>query len=283
MDNDLYSLLQQYTYQGQSFYVVREDLVPFGGGNKVRRYLSWLKENPTVSEIHILSNPGMHSLLSICTILKDMNFHHIKLFLWELNVKLTEYTRLVRQRCLESGAIILSSRNSFFTLVRFLYYKFKRKANCLYSIGGKVELVQRAYAEAIDQCLQQIPLCESQQKEFIHVLPCASGMMVDDFLSYFKKNNITNHSIIACATGPYLPSLLLKIRFFFVRQIHVFSKPILSQEIINSIVGRVSDHYGLKIDPIHGVFAWQLLLQFLDVDRKNSSYIFWCTSINMSR
>ena len=76
----------------------REDLLPYGGGSKVRRLAPWLRALPAASGVACLSDVGSHTFLVLARLLASGEFPVERLLFLERRVPTTPYREALRDQ-----------------------------------------------------------------------------------------------------------------------------------------------------------------------------------------
>lgn len=233
------------------FFLKYESDLPFGGGNKVRRFLCWLDENKDAKEIHIASDVGSHSFLVLSQILQDLRYKHLVATFWEReNSNFSPYRTQIRKNYLNNNKIRIQSYHFLFFYKWLLNYVSRNKT-VLFTLGGSVFLKNNAYQKTLSECISQLKQFEITHQRIWHLLPIASGTMSDAFLAFFEENKLYNHKIIGLLTGDKLLRPYLILKYFFNKHIHLLETQSISWEKYIGLTHHFYEQNEILLDPIH--------------------------------
>lgn len=247
--------------------------LPYGGGNKVRRFIQWLDENPYTKEVHIASDKGSHSFLIMNYILKNSCYQHIKGIFWEKeNSTFIKYRENNRQIYL--GNANITTRK--FSIQFYLNWFFSSNDH-LYSLGGKVNTQKNAYEKAMNECIHQLNALKQTNHTIWHLLPLASGTMSDAFLSYFRQHKSNQHKLIGLLTGDKIYRKFLKTKYLLTQNIYLLETETLTWNHYVTLAQQVKENHQIVLDPIHTCHLWNFLRNIPDWISSKDLIVVWLT------
>lgn len=254
-----------------------ESHLPFGGGNKVRRFLNWLEENKDAKEINIASDIGSHSFYVLSRILHDAQYKDLKATFWERNNEShLPYRAKLRNQYLQMKNVQVRTYSiKFFAL--WLFNVLMNNKQQIFSLGGNIKVKTNSYKKTMSECIFQLKEYEIFKNTVWHLFPIASGRMADDFLTYLKKKNIHNHRIIGLLTGSNIVKPYLKTKYCLNKKITlVETKPITWNQYLEC-ANHFHDKYQIFLDPIHTCHLYQFLQNIPSWISKKDVIVVWLT------
>jgi hypothetical protein len=272
-----------------ALFLKREDLLPFGGGNKVRRFLFWLKE---LSESE--SSPGTHLRNKTVAVLSDRGAHTFRvltrmlegevspiasLVFWERATPGTPYSNRIRRTYMNHPNISVRSGASLEMFLRFLWTKCLGASGTeVMGVGGSVSTKGQPYRKVFEECLRQLAELGKAETRVWHLFPVASGNMADFFLRAIREKTLTNHRVIGVLTGPVLLlRLFVRFKYLWERNIVLVRRPRLSWSEYEAAATRFFKRTGVWVDPNHMLYAASLLDDLPPFVRREDVVIFWVT------
>lgn len=254
------------TTNGVRLFMKREDLLPYGGGNKVRRLLHWRESHPTCRELTVLSDYGSHTFYTLSRMASAFD----ALIFYERRCATTPYRDAMHQAYSYAPGISIVQGS-----LGELWLRSQADRRPRLGIGGNMPSAAVAYREPMRDCVQQLHHQGVVGVPIVHIFPIASGTMADGFLQELAVcAPATGHSLIGVLTGHPLARPWLRLRY--ARQPLMRLLPSDPQN-----VGQVAGQRavgGAHLDPNHGLYAWHALLRLLPKLRKDSVAVFWVTS-----
>lgn len=247
--------------------------LPFGGGNKVQRFIQWLDEHPQTKEVHLASDEGSHSFLIMNNILNNARYQHIKGIFWEKKnstfIKYRENNRRVY------------SKNKNITIKKFtlqFFINWLRSANHqLYSLGGRVVTKQNPYEKTMEDCITQLHPFIILNQPIWHLIPLASGTMADAFISYFSQHQLHQHKVIGLLTGNKSFKNILKLKYMFSNKIHLLETQMPLWNHYVTLAKQVESTHQLLLDPIHTCHLWKFLQTMPNWISNQDLIVVWLT------
>jgi hypothetical protein len=270
-------------------FLKREDLLPYGGGNKVRRFLLWLKElseregictNGVGSKtIAVLSDQGAHTFHVLTRMLEAEVSPVASLLFWERTKPKTAYSDNIRRAYLDRPNICVQSGASVEMLLRFLRTKWVvPRDTVVMGIGGSVRTKGQPYRGAFKECLRQLAEFGRAGARVWHLFPVASGNMADSFLRTIRDEKLTDHRVIGVLTGPGLLSrLMVRLKYLLKQNIVLVRRPKLSWPEYLAVATRFFKRTGVWVDPSHCSYAASLLEDLPRFICGDDVIVFWIT------
>lgn len=244
---------------GIRFFLKREDLLPFGGGNKVRRLMHWRKAHPQCRELTVLSDYGSHTFYSLSQMAPAFD----SLTFYERRCPSTPYREAVRKRYVDVPGVRIIQGS-----LPELWLHSQRDRRPRLGIGGSLPSSAMAYRDPMRACIEQLTRMRIEGPSVLHVFPIATGTMADGFLQELKVQPGAQHTLVGVLTGHPLTRPWLRLRYL--------REPLL--QLVRAPRPLAAPQHGVFLDPNHGIYAWQALLHLVPTLQENSIVIFWITA-----
>ena len=267
----------------------REDLLPYGGGNKVRRFLTWLRE---LQEVHTqdhdsydrrlsvaaFSNVGSHTFAVLAKMLEANVYGLNRLLLWERAQPRTPYTEKIRSQYENQSGVSVVCGPSLILTIRWLLARWSPWSTCkTMGIGGAVTTRTSAYHDAIIECDHQLCDMGLQGKRRWHLFPVASGNMADAFLRVFQEKQWTHHRVLGVQTGPWIARYRNRWRYSRSEQIVLQPAGQISWSQYVSESAHFFQQTEIGLDPVHMIHVARLLKNLPKCVDANDVVIVWVT------
>lgn len=247
-------------YGGELFFK-REDLYSYGGGNKVRRFISFFAKRPGLKRAAVLSNPGAHTFYSLYKLLAG-GYEHCppELLFFERQLKMSDYNRRIRELYESNSAIKIVTAPLPLLYIRSLlcslnpFYK-----TALIGAGGHVSKRDNPSEELFYETLEQLESWGECRGLCYHLFPIASGNMADGFLRAIKRLGLKSHRLAAITTGAAAGIPLLHLKYRSNPYIQLYRPAKLSYSEYLQRAKQFKTQYGIGLDPNHTIHLPELL------------------------
>lgn len=261
-------------------FLKREDLLPYGGGNKVRRFLSWWEENPHVNRLGVLSDRGSHTFWTLAQMLEGpfKKSPLRSLVFFERRRAANPYVERLRQSYLNHPDIQVRTGRFLWLFSQYLKMKyFSRRNTATLGIGGQVPKPDACYGEAMEECVGQLAAAGAGKCRIWHLFPVASGNMAKSFLHYFRKKNLENHRILGILTGPRPARFWVRMKFLFEKRILLKRRKRVTWRRYQRAALDCHKSTGIWMDPRHAICAWRALARLPEEVSFNDVIVLWVT------
>jgi hypothetical protein len=209
----LSSPLDEITITGNKsrVFLKREDLLEPAGGNKVRRFYSFFKENRKINTLVALSDPGAHTFYVLKHFLKNgpNSLGADRMIFLERNNKLNAYQNAIRKTYTDNPEISVSRAPFLFQYIKLKILALLPTYKSI-GVGGHCKVSKNPFVDAFTECSRQLTEKNITGK-VCHLFCIASGMMADGFLQ--ATTNDKQHCFAAVMTGAPLTKNLIKLKY----------------------------------------------------------------------
>jgi hypothetical protein len=244
----------------------REDLLPFGGGAKVRRLLPWLRALPPGARVVCLSDEGSHTFLVLARLLAG-GAHPLRALLFlERAVPRTPYRAAVRAEYLADPRVrtLRGATAALWLRSRAMGMLPGRARWSRLGTGGTTGGDGAPHATAFRACAEQLSAL-GVEGLVAHVLPAASGETARGFLRAMDGGVPGRHRLELVATGPAIARRrLLRL---------LGGDPRIALRAASAVP--VDRSLPLPLDPVHGL---PTAGAFAEVRRRGETAVLWVTS-----
>lgn len=257
-------------------YLKREDQLPFGGGNKVRRLLRWKERHPDLQRVAVLSDRGSHTFYCLSHMAKHFN----AITLYERACEATPYRECLREVYQSTPGVQVIEGS-----LPLLWLRSQQEGERLLGIGGALPACANAYGAPMEECLDQLASEGKGHLPTWHVFPIASGTMADGFLQVLRERGVRNHQLCGVLTGHLLSKPWLHWRYRMQSNVSLWRTAPLSWSHYHALASQVYESSGLWVDPHHGIYCWSILPELcasLALVR-DSVLVYWVTSPDLTR
>lgn len=261
-------------------FLKREDLLPFGGGNKVRRFAAWFERHPGLRKVGVLSDRGSHTFWVLSQMLSFERAldRHLSFVFWERRRALNPYVKRLQQGYLPHPRIEVVTGPFFWLALKYLKMKyFSGKRTATLGIGGQAPGVEEAYAEAMRECVEQLNAAGVSGKRVWHLFPVASGNMADGFLRFFRQAKLENHRICGILTGPRPSRAWMRLKYFFEPRVLLKRRRRVTWPRYERAAQDCFNRTGVWLDPRHTASAWRSLATLPQEIASDDVLVFWVT------
>lgn len=246
----------------QKVWLVRLDLLPYGGGNKVIRVLGWLQRRHWPGHVVAMSDAGSNSFLTLLNLMECGEFGMKKLTLLCRGNPQSKYAENIQAKLLGHPHIRIIKGPVLLLWLRFILAKILQRS--VLPIGGATDAgmaLDQAMFEKVQAFISDQTLMENPY--FTHTLPVSSGVLLSAIHHGSKKINcqIQTQNQIAVqglytGTAPgwfyYWQKLRLRGKARFLKAPKPglgFHKNVATQPFVSSF---------LSLDPVHMLpcFLW---------------------------
>lgn len=262
-------------------FLKREDLLPYGGGNKVRRFVQWFEKNPAVRRVAVLSDRGSHTFWTLAQMLEGpLRKSALNNFVFlERRRRPNPYIERLRQGYSPHPQIEVRTGRFLWLWLQYLEMKFfSGKGTRTLGMGGSIRNADAAYAAAMEDCVKQLAEAGVDGKRVWHVFPIASGNMADSFLRTFRKANLNEHRIFGILTGARPARLWMKLKYRFEPRILIKKRRRVTWRRYERAARHCYQLTGIWLDPRHTVCAWRALTRMPAEITAEDVIVFWVTS-----
>ncbi|MBD3421522.1 MAG: hypothetical protein GF398_15495 [Chitinivibrionales bacterium] len=255
-------------------YLKREDLLPHGGGNKVRRFDRFFAERGRIPVGITLSDAGAHTFIVLASYLSTSQHAGAqKLIFLELNNPLSPYARRLRQTYSATDGIVTIRGPLLRQLLRLKWYELTGKAISL-GLGGDVTLHENPFGKALVECVAQLR-DHSERRPVLHLFPYSSGVMARGFIEAIESSGMVGQNLQAVVTSTSRIARFVKplaqrsgrIHFAFARQISWTTYCVRARSFF--------EHSGVWLDPVHTIHLAEILERRHFV--RHSALVVWIT------
>ncbi len=239
----------------RELFLKREDLLPYGGGNKVPRFLHALAQRNGERHVAALSDYGSHSFTVLTAMARDPALAIDELELWELPIPPDPYHDALAGRYAEAPNVTIR-RGSTVGLVLRWVARGRRAGVCRLGIGGTVKDAGQTYQPAVEACGRQL-LEAGVGGPAVHVLPLASGDTAVAVLSALRACGRDQDQVAGVITGPWIGHARLSLKK--PEGFHLVKPRARSWD--DYVAGARTCHgeTGVWLDPSHTLPAWDSL------------------------
>lgn len=268
---------------GPRVFLKREDLLPFGGGNKVRRFLCWLQERSDKgqlagSRVAALSDRGAHTFLVLARMAASGRLPVRSLLFWERATASSPYSEKVRQGYLDRADVKVHSGGLLSLLLRYAWARlFRRTALCVLGIGGSARTVGQPYRGVFLECTRQLAEHGHETVRTWHVFPIASGNMADGFLRTMREESLRNHRLIGVLTGPMPSRLWVRLRYALETRLSLLRLPRMKWRQFQEMAASFHRRTGVWVDPNHAIYAALALDRLPSAVGPKDAVVLWIT------
>lgn len=267
---------------GPAVFLKREDLLPFGGGNKVRRLLCWLDEQVRAGRppgrVAALSDQGSHTFGVLSRMAAEGRTPIRSLLFWERATPPTPYSRRIREGYLHRPDVVVQPGSLPGLLLRCASSRlFKRSEVAVLGIGGSVRTVAQPYRGVFAECREQLGGQGKGRARTWHVLPVASGNMADDFLRSIREGGRHNHRLVGVLTGPLPSRLLMRLHYGRERKMTLLRMPLLAWQQYLEAAAEFFGRTGVWLDPNHAIHAARALARLKCSAGPDDAIVLWVT------
>ena len=252
--------------KNKKVFIVRMDKLPSGGGNKIPRFHMYLNNLKNNKQVQVISNPGSHTFYSLTKLIEDYNID--KLFFLERKMKINQYNSKIQEIYKNNSKVNISTNYLPFLYIQYLYNKYIKKINSI-GIGGHVSIIGNPYENIFTDVNNII-----NNNKAIHILPVASGNMLDCFLKSINKSNSKNHNFYGIMTGAIASRFFLKKKYSQNKFVKLFTPaniPYKSYIKENSEFKKLTN---INLDPNHTIQVINLLGK---IESNSSQIVLWIT------
>jgi hypothetical protein len=254
---------------GPAVFLKREDLLPYGGGNKVRRLLAWIDELPAATPaaaiacpqtIAVLSYRGASTFLVLAELFRHGVFPCQSLLFWESNRPATPYVDQVRRRYVGQPGIAIVSGSVPALLARMGWTKwFGRGKVAVLGIGGAVSPRSQPYRVALDECVRQLGEHRRPDGRIWHMLPAGSGTMLAGLAQAIHEAGYRDHRLIGVLTGPPISRRMLRWKYRGQRNVVLVLRQRMDWAEYLAAAMHFHERSGVWLDPTHTIYVAQTL------------------------
>lgn len=260
-------LVGQLDHYRQGVDLYRLDQLPFGGGNKVPRFIEFFSNNEKIKTLVAMSDMGAHTFNALIEFYENQGIHQIeKMIFLENTIGMTDYQEAIRQRYQSHPAVKVHSGSTWKMFVLYAYYKCMRRCTVL-GIGGHVKVKAPFFGMIFKDCLIKLPV-----SKVLHILPVSSGDMLKEFL---KVADSEHHRFIGIMTGNPLSRLLLKYQFRHYKNVRLIKPKLISEEQYIKFGKKFYKETGISLDPVHSIQSMYLGNHLRRLHKEN--VVIWMT------
>jgi len=245
----------------RELYLKREDLYGYPGGNKMRRFIYWLKRNKATSSVVAISDPGAHTFYVLQKLLDHNPVSgscYKRAFFLQTTRRLSAYSRVVHAQYVKDPRVhVLTAPFILLLLMQWFLQLFPRcKA---VGIGGSFSFKHNPFADAFNDIYhKQSPLKGCPLVH--HVFAMASGTMLDGFIQSLKKNSrpVQLHGI---TTGSPLARAFLRKKYRGISCLLLHPPQKCPEDRYLYLAEQFYRQTGVVLDPVHTIQLYEYLLQ----------------------
>jgi hypothetical protein len=233
-------------------FLKREDLLPFGGGSKVRRLLGAPALRDAPRRIAVLSERGAHTFVALARMRAGGALGDRDLLFWERGTPRTPYAEGNRARYAAAEGVRVRPGPLPVLLLRMLAARlFRRRSTRVLGIGGTVAGGRAAHRAAFEECVRQLAEAGVAGGRVGHVVAAASGAMADGFLDAIEAARLEGHRVLAVLTGPRAARARLRLRWLGKRHVLAARAPRFGEDEERSRLEAFRARTGVRLDPRH--------------------------------
>jgi len=286
---------------GRIIYLKREDVLPFGGGNKVRRFLAWLAEARRDSDssgadrgdgqsaklhrhldqfesIGVLSYRGAHTFLVLAEMFRRGLVPARSLTFWETQREPNPYTELVRRKYLDQPNIDVIGGGTVRLLGQMTWARIRGGPRRLVApIGGSMAPVAPPYREPLDQCIAQLAALGHRSERVWHLIPASSGVMLDGLRRAIRDRGADDHRVIGVLTGPLAARLKVAWRSRAQRDVLLVQPQRTSWRSYLRLARSFFAQTGIWVDPTHMIYSVRVLRELPRAVQPCDIVVAWIT------
>lgn len=240
--------------------VKREDLLPHGGGAKVRRFLAHLAAARPDDRrpLAVLSERGAHTFVTLARLQADGALRRPLVFL-EAPAPRTPHAEA--NRALYAGRAGIRVVRGPLALLGLRWAAMRarpRTIECL-GVGGQTPGGVAAAAAAYDEVRAQLDARGPFPGRTLHLLAAASGTLVAGLAAGLARAGARDGLAVAL-TGPALARRRLRRRYAGDERVFVLPYPPPSADGATAAARAFEAHGGVTLDPRHALRAWMAAL-----------------------
>lgn len=259
---------------GRAVFMKREDLLPYGGGNKVPRFLHALARRTSERRVAALSDYGSHSFTVLTAMLRDPALGIDAIELWELPVAPDPYRRALARRYAETPGVHVRRGSTAGLLARWVWRGVARGSDTYrLGIGGTVSRSAASYEPTVRACVRQLEGAGADGA-VVHVLPLASGDTARAVRAALRAAGRGQDHVAGVITGPWIGHAALTLRR--PARLHLVKPRALDWEAYVAAARACHGQTGVWLDPEHTLPAWDTLAR-LPAAVRDMPVVFWVT------
>jgi len=259
----------------------REDLLPFGGGNKVRRFLHFFERRPDCIRAAALSDLGAHTFAVLASMRADPALPLSALTFYERRVPANPYRERLARTYADCADIEVRRGAGVLLWLRWCAAGLVRSSRCRrLGVGGRAPDAHGAYAPVVDECVAQLADAGTPEGPVIHVFPMASGDMAGAFLRRFDERGLADHRVVGVMTGPGFSRAWLRLRYAARARLTLRRAGALTWARYLEAAQACHAATGVWLDPVHAIHAWEVLRHAPEAFAE-ATVVLWVTCMHM--
>lgn len=264
---------------GPTILFKREDRLPFGGGNKVRRFLTWLDERGGgPRSAAAFSDAGSHTFAVLTRMLEAGTCGIERLLFWERARPNTPYVERVRRMYAKHPRIeVVRGPTWLLTLKRLFCKTFRRSNWNVMGIGGAVTTHTLVYEPVLNELVRQLDAAGFAGRRVWHLLPIASGNTAEGLRRVWRERGWTNHRMLGVLTGPRFTRWFVRRRFNRSDDVTLVSAPAVSYDDYVAEAETFLRRTGIRLDPVHTIHTARLLRNLPPCVTPDDVVVYWVT------
>lgn len=266
---------------GGALFFKREDLLPFGGGNKVRRFLHFFERRPDRIHAAALSDRGAHTFGVLAAMRADPVLPLSRLTFYEHRVPANPYRERLARTYADCADIEVHRGAGALLWLRWRAAGLVRSSGrCRLGIGGRAPDADGAYTPVVDECVAQLADAGTPEGPVIHVFPMASGDMAGAFLRRFDERGLADHRVVGVMTGPRFSRAWLRLRYAGCARLTLRRARVLTWARYLEAAEACHAATGAWLDPVHAIHAWEALHRAPGA-LADATVVLWVTCMHM--
>ena len=240
-----------------SLLVKREDLLPHGGGAKVRRFLAHLESGTEgdTRPLAVLSERGAHTFLTLARLQRDGVLRRPLLFL-ERSAPRTPYAEANRAEILATPGVRLVRGPLPWLLLRLARLRRRPEEVEVLGLGGQTPGGVDAAARAGREVRAQLAALGPHAGRTWHLVAAASGTLVTGLLRGLDEGGAGTDRILVVPTGPAAARWRVARRLRSEPRVTVLPAPATTWGPALEAARAFRAHAGVWLDPRHALRAW---------------------------
>ncbi len=235
-----------------NIFLVREDLGPLGGGNKVRRLCGWIGNKNQFKNLKLLSDSGSHSHLGLYRIFEAKIFPWLQsITLYERPTELNPYVSHIKNQMQPIPNLKVEPLTSIFQWKKYLFAKGLDSKKI--PIGASVKC-----NGIYENILTQKNFSNLDEEKTILSMPIGSGNSFFEILN-LAQNLFRNFEYL-CPVTATVPRIWSKIKYTHTpKNVKLYYPAKLSWKEYMQKAKRFYDSSGVVLDPIHTIYLLDVI------------------------
>jgi hypothetical protein len=238
-------------------FLKREDLLPHGGGAKVRRFRAHLEAGAAEDRrpLVVLSERGAHTFLTLARMQRDGVLRRPLVFL-ERAAARTPYAERNRAEILAGPDVRLITGPLPWLLLRLAWLRRRPAKFEVLGLGGQTPGGVAAAGEAYREARAQLAALGPCAGRTWHLVAAASGTLAEGLLRGIQERGAVGETLLVVPTGPPMVRRRLRHRLRSEPLVTVLPTPSPAWRSALAAARAFREHSGVWLDPRHALRAW---------------------------